>query len=106
MQYSFLTFLALCLLPVCGFAQAAGQAEADILQGLISGNVGLLMGLIIGAIGAWTFFIKGQAWGIIMLLGGVILTAFPSLFNSSYKAADPFLQGVAPGLERAEGLNR
>ena len=63
-------------------AGGAGSSTADDLQTLITGNIGTLVGLGIALLGLYTWLVQQSSWGVIMIIGGVAVTAFPGLFQS------------------------
>lgn len=67
-----------------GDAKSSGAAGLDTLTGIITGNIGLLIGLGITVLGLWTWIIGQKTGaGIIMIIGGVLLTLAPGLFNGA-----------------------
>ncbi len=83
-----LTAIALMALVVVDptFAQAstAGGTAKTTLENVITGNIGLLLGLGITILGLWTWIIGQKTGpGIIMIIGGVLLTMAPGLFNGA-----------------------
>ncbi len=84
------TFAAALLMVVAvssvSFAQAgeAGGNLLDTLTGLVTGNVGLFIGLAIVVLGLWTWIIKQETGaGITMIIGGVLITLAPGIFNGA-----------------------
>ena len=69
------------------FAQGGeevGSSFFESLQGMIVGNIGLFIGLMITVLGIWTWVIKQQTGaGVTMIIGGVLITLAPGLFNSA-----------------------
>jgi hypothetical protein len=80
------------MLPTIAVAQQkAGQAETSILSSILSGNLGLFIGLIAGASGVYIWLIRRESWGLILLILGVLFTAFPELFESLYNSVNPLI---------------
>jgi hypothetical protein len=84
------TFAAALLMVVAvsglGFAQGdaanAGTNLVNTLQGIITGQIGLFIGLAIVVLGLWTWIIKQETGaGITMIIGGVLITLAPGIFN-------------------------
>ncbi len=86
--------LAVCLLMVAavsmtGFAQestaSSGQAGGNLLttlQTVLTGNIGLFIGLFVVVLGLWTWVINQETGaGITMIIGGVLITLAPGIFN-------------------------
>lgn len=68
------------------FAQAteAGGRAKTTLENVLTGNIGLLLGLGITVLGLWTWIIGQKTGpGIVMIIGGVLLTLAPGLFNGT-----------------------
>ncbi len=109
--------LAGFLLPALARAQVGeqGRAAEILAKGLycntfdvLSGDVGLILGLLVGFIGFLILIFKQlHATGIILILAGVALTALPAFFESTFSGVsgmaaqsgignqtfDTFLQG-------------
>jgi hypothetical protein len=65
-------------------AGEAGSTALGTLSNAITGNLGLLLGLGITILGLWTWIIGQKTGaGITMILGGVLLTLAPGLFNGA-----------------------
>jgi uncharacterized membrane protein len=66
------------------FAQAdqAGDAALSTLEDVVTGNIGLLIGLGIMITGLLTWIFSGKAAaGITMIIGGALFTMSPGIFN-------------------------
>ncbi len=62
----------------------AGETALGTLQNAITGNIGLFIGLGIVILGLWTWIIKQETGaGITMILGGVVITLAPGMFNGA-----------------------
>lgn len=87
----FLTFMSFALLavvltmaPDVASATNAVDAGEDLLTnalGLISGSMGTLIGLGIALFGLYMWLIQQSSWGIMVMIGGVAVTAFPGIFE-------------------------
>ena len=70
-------------------AQQAGTAGAtakSTLENAITGNLGLILGLGVTIAGLWTWIIgQKTAAGLTMIVGGVLLTLAPGMFNGARK---------------------
>jgi hypothetical protein len=86
------TFAAALLMVVAvsglGIAQGSGDADGAgtnlraTLESVITGQIGLFIGLAIVVLGLWTWIIKQETGaGITMILGGVLITLAPGMFN-------------------------
>lgn len=58
-----------------------GDLFADI-QRMMSGNLGTIVGLVLALFGLYTWLVQQASWGLMMIIGGVALTAFPGIFDS------------------------
>ena len=66
------------------YAQAdyAGSNALDTFQGMLTGNIGLTIGLGIMVLGLFTIVVGGKtAPGLVMIIGGALLTMSPGIFN-------------------------
>lgn len=93
-------------------AQNAGSAGATALSTLtdaVTGNLGLLLGLGITILGLWTWIIGQKTGaGIVMIIGGVLLTLAPGLFNGARKmvggVVDQFSGGQTDTVDRNDSV--
>jgi len=88
--------------PELALAQDAASAGQNILDNFTAGatgNIGLLIGLGIAALGLWKWLMDQSSWGIILIIGGVLVTAFPGIFKSVSDFA-----GQATGLNTNENV--
>lgn len=81
----------LALFADASFAQTAGNNNAaqagssllGTLQSAVTGNLGLVVGLALAILGIWTWVVKQEtAAGIMLIIGGVLLTVAPGVFNT------------------------
>ncbi len=83
--------------PAAALAQTAAGAGASTLEmvnDLFLGNTGMIVGLGLSAYGFWKWLIDQSSWGIMTIIGGVIITAFPGTFMS----VQHFVYDVIPGI--------
>ena len=93
--------VAFTLIPEAAVAQGIGEGGKSSVQAVsdaIESNYGLLIGLGVAALGMWMWLIDQNTWGVVMMIGGVAITAFPGLFGGLYEGLAPFLQ-EASGVE-------
>lgn len=80
-----LVMLAFLVDPTIAQSGQVGNAGANLkttLETAITGNLGLFIGLAIVVLGLWTWIIKQETGaGITMIIGGVVITLAPGLFN-------------------------
>ena len=77
--------VVLTMVPEVAMAEGAGDAGNSIgkdIYGLITGSMGTLIGLGIALLGLYSWIVKQETWGIMMIIGGVAVTAFPGVFDS------------------------
>jgi type IV secretory pathway VirB2 component (pilin) len=81
--------MLLCLAnPAMANAAAAGDNLLETLAQSITGNIGFFIGLAITVLGLWTWIIKQETGaGITMIIGGVLITLVPSIFNGVHEVA-------------------
>jgi len=81
-----------------GSASSAGDNFLTTLQDLITGRLGLFIGLAITVLGLWTWIIKQETGaGITMIVGGVLITVAPGLFNGVHDFVDSAVTGISGG---------
>lgn len=101
--------MALTLMPEMAFAQSVGSAGLQDAGGAftasfvqtIQGNIGLLIGLGIAFFGLWTWIMSQNSWGIVMIIGGIAVTAFPGLFDGVANTLRPVFSTIASGSSSA-----
>ncbi len=72
----------------------AGAAASQTLVSVITGNIGLLIGLGITVLGLWTWIIgQKTAAGLTMVVGGVLLTMAPGIFKGARDMAVGVVEG-------------
>lgn len=81
-----------------------GKAEAGLLAGIISGNIGLAIGLVITAFGFYQALVEQKTWGWVMIIGGLAITAWPGLFKGAYNALNPVASTFTGGGYSRPGL--
>lgn len=63
-------------------SSSVGSTFLDDVTGIISGNLGTLLGLGISLFGLWMWLVQQSSWGLIILIAGAALTAFPGIYGS------------------------
>lgn len=79
-----LAFAVLAAVPDA-MAQSSSNVGGSFLNdvtGIISGNLGTLLGLGISLFGLWMWLVQQSSWGLIILIAGAALTAFPGIYTS------------------------
>ena len=98
--------VAFTLMPEMALAapeDGSGQESVGALSDAIESNYGLLIGLGVAALGMWMWLIDQNTWGVVMMIGGVAITAFPGLFQGLYQGLDPFLNTAGGAIDRVGG---
>lgn len=78
--------VALTMLPESALAVASdyttsgSSLKADI-TGMLGGTVGTVIGLLLAIFGLYMWLVQQASWGIVLILGGVLITVFPSIFT-------------------------
>lgn len=81
---------------VTGTANTAGESVVQQMIGAMTGNIGLLLGLGLAILGIWTWVVKQEtAAGIFLIIGGVLLTVSPAVFNTIGSMVGPIVQGAS-----------
>ena len=62
-------------------AEGAGKATREAISEALKGNLGIMVGLGIAVYGLWQWIMSQNQWGLVIMLGGVALTAFPGIFD-------------------------
>ena len=92
--------VAIAVITVSNIAMASVvEKETEVLVAFLSGNISLAIGLLAGTIGFYTWFVQQQNWGLMMIILGAILTAFPGVFEGMYNTANAIIKPT--GTDRA-----
>lgn len=86
------------VLPVTAWTAAgdAGSIEIDALSQVLTGNIGLAIGLALTAWGVFKAFVKGETGGgLLLIVCGVLLTIFPGVFNSAVGLMKPITDSLS-----------
>ena len=71
--------------PEAAFAQSSAGVGENLfsdIQGMIQGNLGVIAGLLISLFGLWMWLVQQSSWGLIIVIAGAALTAFPGIYGS------------------------
>lgn len=91
------------LVPDVAMAQDTGAGLLDDIQNLFGSNLGTVIGLGISLFGLWMWLVQQSSWGLIILIFGAALTAFPGIFGSMQSAFKGAFSGVGAGEEVGNG---
>jgi hypothetical protein len=72
-------------------AMALSQQLYCQAKGVLSGNLGLLAGMVIALYGLYTMINGAVSGGLILVICGALLTALPSLVQSTMQGLSGFL---------------
>ena len=87
-------------------AESVGQNLFGDIQKLIQGNLGVLAGLLISLFGLWMWLVQQSSWGLIVVIAGAALTAFPGIYSGISKGISGAFQDIdndAAGAKRTGG---
>ncbi len=60
----------------------AGELELKAVAGALTGSAGLWVALLVFLWGFWRTFVQSDsAAGVLMMVGAILLTVFPGIFN-------------------------
>jgi len=75
---------------------SVGQVELSAIEGMLTGNIGLALGLLLTIWGIWKAFVDGEVGGgLLIIVCGVALTIFPGIFNTAYEVVAPLVGHVS-----------
>ena len=85
--YSIMGLVAVAgaMLPEAAFAQGGVDVGSDLfddVQDLIRGNLGVVIGLVLSLFGLWMWLVQQATWGLVIVVGGAALTAFPGIYGA------------------------
>ena len=76
-------------------ANQAGTSLLTTLNSVLTGNLMLAIGLAIAVIGLWVWLVKQETMaGILMIVGGVVLTAAPAIFRGTSTVVTPVVDSL------------
>lgn len=88
---------ALILSAVTAYAEttgAAGNAELNLVVAILTGNIGLVLGLGVTVIGIITFVKGDTTQAIWTILLGVLITMTPGIYNGLRLIACPIAESL------------
>lgn len=68
----------------------AGQSLLTDIQNILTGQLGTVVGLGISLFGLWVWLAQQSSWGLLIVIAGAAITAFPGLYKGmtdGFKAA-------------------
>ncbi|HAG53421.1 MAG TPA: hypothetical protein DCL21_06515 [Alphaproteobacteria bacterium] len=68
--------------PDVGDAYKEGESLFKDLTGNLSGTVGTTAGLVISLFGLYMWIWNQVSWGVMVAVGGALLTAFPGIYEN------------------------
>lgn len=92
--------------PSYADASSAGGQLKDTFLNIVTGNLGLVVGLAIAFLGLWTWIVGQEAFaGIIMIIGGILLTMLPGIFKGFRGMVAPVVDEFSTG-DKGASSNR
>lgn len=98
------------VLPDVAHAQFGGSGGTNVgsslltdIQGLIAGRLGTVIGLGISLFGLWMWLAQQSSWGLLIVIAGAALTAFPGLYGSLAGAFRSAFSGTGAGSSVGSG---
>ena len=100
-----LVAVATVLMPEAAHADGAsvGSSLFSDVQGLVQGNIGIVVGLLLSLFGLWMWLVQQATWGLLIVVAGAALTAFPGIYaalNSGVKNAFTDIEEDASSADR------
>lgn len=87
-------------------ADADAASIKDTVQGWVTGNIGLAIGLILAVFGIWTWVVKQETMaGIFLIIGGVLITIAPGVMNTMSSFINPITSGFGGSNTNVTGAN-
>lgn len=83
-------------------ADNVGEGLFGSVQSMIQGNLGVLAGLLISLFGLWMWLVQQSSWGLIIVIAGAALTAFPGIYGSLSEGLQNAFDEVQGDAERAK----
>ena len=92
--------VVLLLAPEHAFAADSnvGSSLLTDIQGILRGNLGVVVGLAISLFGLWMWLAQQSSWGLLIVIAGAALTAFPGIYGNlsqGFRSAFQTSQGDA-----------
>jgi len=99
--------LALAMMPELAIAQDAGESALDDLLAGMTGSIGTFVGLLIALFGLYVWLVQQNTWGIMIIIAGVAVTAFPGIFDGMRDGLNAALSNTGASTSSTQGdLNR
>lgn len=101
-QFSIFTavFAVAALVGADAFAADGYSAGKGILAdfvGNLSGTAGTTVGLLISLVGLYMWIWNQVSWGIVVAIGGALITAFPGIFSNLTEGAKVAFKSTTTG---------
>lgn len=98
LKYYFLALLCgALLLPLVGFAEectAAGCAEVQLVTMMLTGPLGMALGLAVVTLGIWQFVQQNNGAAIMLVIAGVLITLAPGIYNGAHAVVCPIMSAL------------
>ncbi|MFZ2619721.1 MAG: hypothetical protein WAX89_02515 [Alphaproteobacteria bacterium] len=73
----------------------AGTELSKTIVSQLQGGWGIAIGLVMAAYGLYTWLIKQETWGVLVIFGGIFLTILPTFMAKSSGAVKATVEAVA-----------
>jgi hypothetical protein len=81
------------LLPLAAFAEA-GEAEVRLVTMMLTGPLGLALGLAVVTLGIWQFVQQNNGAAIMLVIAGVLITLAPGIYNGAHAVVCPVMSAL------------
>lgn len=91
------TIALLCgalLFPLAAFAQEAGAAEVALVTMMLTGPLGLALGLAVVVLGIWQFVQQNNGAAIMLVIAGVLIGLAPGIYNGAHAVVCPIMSAL------------
>ena len=83
------------MLSVTPAAFAQGESILTAVNDVLNSPIMIVIGLALAVIGVWMWLVRQEtAAGIMMIIGGVIITGIPAIFRGTSTVVTPFVEAV------------
>ncbi len=89
------------LLPLAGFAATnscdptgVGNAEICLVTMMLTGPLGLALGLAVVTLGIWQFVQQNNGAAIMLVIAGVLITLAPGIYNGAHAVVCPIMSAL------------
>lgn len=92
------------MLAITPAAFAQGESILEAVNEVLNSPIMIVIGLALAVIGVWMWLVRQEtAAGIMMIIGGVIITGIPAIFRGTSTVVTPFVESVGAEQDFASG---